>query len=94
MDRVALVIFILIIAGAGMSLHLSTCFIKKWVWYVPSAIGVLIIAFFSLKIHFEKMEGFEELGYIVLIFMVVAFMAGNLLANVFIVFRRRKIGRI
>lgn len=90
MDRVALTILALMSAGAVMSLLLSRFFRKKWVWYFPSVIGVLVITFFSLKIHFEYMEGFEELGFIIINFMVAAVMMGNLLTNVLIVLRRRK----
>lgn len=90
MDRVALIILGLMIAGAVMSLLLSRFFRKKWVWYFPSVIGVLVVTFFSLKIHFENLEGFEELGYIMIMLMVVAVMIGNLLTNVLIVLRRKK----
>jgi hypothetical protein len=89
MDRVVLTILALMTAGAVMSLLLSRFFRKKWVWYFPNVIGVLVIIFFSLKIQFENLEGFEELGYIIIIFMVAAVMIGNLLTNVLIVLRRK-----
>jgi len=90
MDRIALTILALMIAGAVMSLLLSRVYKKKWVWYLPSVIGVIVVAFLSLKIQFENLEGFEELGYIMIMFMVIAVMIGNLLTNVLIVLRRRK----
>lgn len=89
MDRVALTILGLITTGAVMSLLLSKFFIKKWLWYFPSVIGVLVIIYFSLKIQFETLEGFEELGYIIIIFMVAAVMIGNLLTNVLIFLKRK-----
>lgn len=90
MDRVALTILVLITAGAVTSLLLSRFFRKKWVWYFPSMIGVIFIINYSLKIQFENLEGFVELEYIILIYMVAAVVVGNLLTNVLIV-RRRKI---
>lgn len=90
MDRVVLTLLVLITAGAVTSLLLSRFFRKKWVWYFPSMIGVIFITNYSFKIQFENLEGFEELGYIILIYMVGAIMVGNLLTNVLII-RRRKI---
>ena len=90
MDRVALTILVLITAGAVTSLLLSRFFRKKWVWYFPSMIGVIFIINYSLKIQLENLEGFEELGYLIINFMVLAVMIGNVFTNVLIA-RRRKI---
>jgi hypothetical protein len=89
MDRVALTILALFAAGAVISLLLSRFVRMKWVWYFPSMIGVLVISFFSLKIQFENLEGFEELGYIIINFMVAVVMIGNLLTNALIVLRKK-----
>ncbi|WP_423189856.1 hypothetical protein ACO1PF_02890 [Alkalibacterium sp. f15] len=90
MDRVALLILVLMTGGAAISFLLSKFFNKKWVWYVPSMIGVLVITYVTFRIETENMEGFEELGYVILTLMVATFMIGNLLTNVIIYLRRRK----
>lgn len=93
MDRVLLTILGLITAGVVMSLLLSRFFRKKWVWYLPSIIGVILIAYYSLKIQFQELEGFEELGYVILTYIVLAVMVGNLMTNVFILRRRKTRGK-
>ncbi|MPW24677.1 hypothetical protein GC105_02565 [Alkalibaculum sp. M08DMB] len=89
MDRVVITVLALIAAGVVMSLLLSRYVRKKWVWYIPSVIGVFVITYYSLKIQFENLDGHEELGYIILILMMIAVMIGNLLTNVLINLRRR-----
>lgn len=89
MDRLVLIILALITAGAVMSLLLSRYVKRIWVWYIPSMVGVLVITYYTLKIQFETMEGFEEIGYVILSLMVIAIMIGNLLTNVVIHLRRR-----
>lgn len=93
MDRVLLTILGLITAGVVMSLLLSRFFRKKWVWYLPSIIGVILIAYYSLKIQFQELQGFEELGYVILTYIVLAVMVGNLMTNVFILRRRKTRGK-
>ena len=89
MDIVALTILALIIGGVVMSLLLSRYARKIWVWYIPSMIGVVVISYYSLFIELNNLEGHVELGYIFLIFMIAAVMLGNILANIFVVLRRR-----
>lgn len=88
MDRIVLMILALISGGVGMSIILSKFFNKKWVWYIPSMIMIIIISYFILKIYSEKMEGHVELGYNIRIMMMAAVMTGNLMTN-FIISRKR-----
>lgn len=84
-----LIILVLLTLGIVMSLLLSKYAKKKWIGYVPSFIGVVIIVYYSLRIHFEKMDGIEELGYQVFLLMVMVVMAGNLMTNIAIHFKKR-----
>lgn len=90
MDRVALISLLLFSGGAGISYLLSRFFSRKWVWYVPSLIGVLVIAYLTYRIETVNMEGFEELGYVLWSLMVIIFIAGNLLTNIIISLRKKK----
>ena len=92
MDKVILLILTLFIGGVGMSLLLSRFFSRKWVWYIPSIIGLAIIAYVTLKIYSEKMEGHVELGYNIRMLMVATIMTGNLMTN-FILGRNRGVIR-
>jgi hypothetical protein len=94
MDRVLVTFLALILGGVGMSLILSRFITKKWLWYVPSLIGIIIILYFAIKIEIETLEGFQELGYLVIILMLIAFTTGNLLTNVFVTIRHSKSNRI
>lgn len=89
MDRVILIILALISAGAGISYLLASFFSRKWVWYIPSMVGVCIIAFLTYKIETVDMEGFEELGYVIMSLFAFVFILGNLMTNVLITLRRR-----
>lgn len=89
MDRVVLTILALITAGIVMSLLLSRYVRKKWIWYVPSIIGVVVIIYFYLKIYFENPEGYEEIGYVILSLMAVAVIIGNFMTNILIQLRIR-----
>lgn len=90
MDRIVLTILALITGGVVLSLLLSRVFRKMWVWYIPSIIGVLFIAYYTFKIQSENMEGFVELGYVLIKLMIVAVMTGNIITNLLICRRRRK----
>ncbi|HEM3610778.1 TPA: hypothetical protein ACGOYJ_001407 [Streptococcus suis] len=90
MDRIVLTILALITGGVVLSLLLSRFFRKMWVWYIPSIIGVLFIAYYTFKIQSENMEGFVELGYFLIKLMIVAVMTGNIITNLLICRRRRK----
>jgi len=77
MDRLVMVLLVLAAVGALASFLLSRFFKRKWIWYFPSLIGVLIIIYYSLRIEFGKTEGFEALGYLLLSFMALAVVVGN-----------------
>ncbi len=81
MDRIILIIIVLLAAGMMSSQIISRLFNKKWVRYLPSVIGVVIIAYITVKISSEQMDGFVELGYNIRSLMVLTFIAGNLGAN-------------
>lgn len=91
MDRLILILLALMAVGAVMSLLLSKFFKRKWIWYSPSMIGTLFIVYYLLKIQFVEMEGFGELGYLIIIFMLIAIVTGNILTNLFIVMKRNKV---
>ena len=89
MDRILGTVLVLLALGAGTSLLLSTFFRKKWVWFLPSITGVILIIGYALKIQLETLEGFEELGYIISIYMITSIILGNLMTN-FLIIRWRK----
>ena len=89
LDRIILMMAALISGGVGMSIILTKFFIKKWVWYIPSIIMLLVISYILLKIYSEKMEGYVELGYNIRILMMAAVMSGNLMTNLIISHKRR-----
>lgn len=89
MDRVVLTTLALLAGGALLSLLLSRFSRRIWVWYIPSMIGMLFIAYYTMKIQSENMEGTVELGYVLLTLMIAAVMTGSILANLIIGRRRR-----
>lgn len=90
MDRFVLVLLALAAVGALASFLLSKLFKRKWIWYFPSLIGVLVIIYYSWQIEFGKTEGFEALGYFLLMLMAIAIVVGNVIANIVITLRRKK----
>lgn len=89
MDKVIIMISALFSAGLVMSLVLSKVFTKKWVGYIPSMMGIIVIMYSILKIYAEEMEGHVELGYNIRIYMVSIVIAGNLLTNYLIIRKER-----
>jgi len=63
LDRIVLMLLALISGGVGMSIILSKFFMRRWVWYIPSIIIIIIISYLTMKLYSEKMEGYVELGY-------------------------------
>lgn len=90
MDRFVLVLLALAAVGALASFLLSKLFKRKWIWFFPSLIGVIIFIYYFWQLEYGKTEGFQALGYFLLMLMAIAVVVGNVIANIVIALRRKK----
>lgn len=82
--RLIAVVFVLLSAGGVSSFVLSKFARKKLTWYMPTFAGLLGIGYLSYLIEYGDLEGFEGLGYVIFIMMLMMFVTGNILANLVI----------
>ncbi len=90
MDRLVWLMMGILIGGVVVSILLTKFINIKWIWYIPSFISMIFIIYLAYEIKFGQLEGFNDLGYFLMILMLVAFIMGNILTNVIIHFRRKK----
>lgn len=94
MDRFVGLMLGLMAVGVVSSILLAKFIKIKWIWYIPSAISGGVVAYLSYKIKFGNLEGFIELGNILMIFMLLAFMIGNIITNIVVHFRRKSKNKV
>ncbi len=90
MDRIILLLIGLMAGGGLVSVILSKLIKVRWIWYIPTFISLSVIMYLQYKISFSHLEGFLELAYILQIFMLLAFILGNILVNIIMHFRIKK----
>ncbi len=89
MDRFTWLMIGLLVGGVVISTLLAKFVKVKWIWYIPSFIGVAVIIYLAYKIKFTELEGFLDLGYFLTILMIVAFIMGNILTNIIIHIKKK-----
>lgn len=89
--RLIFFLLLFIIGGAVYSLLVSYFTRSSILRYLPTFILLVVSFYLMYQIYFVELEGFLDLGYLILVFMAVAFILGNVLTNLIInQYRKRK----
>lgn len=92
MEKFMMILLVFFTIGCFASFFLTKLVkSRKWCIHIPEGISVLIIGYLIFKVKFGNLEGFEGLGYLILVFIVGAFFVGNLSANlIFSLMKKRE----
>lgn len=91
--RLIFFLLLFLIGGAVYSLIISNFSKSRILRYLPTFI-LLVVSFYLLYlIYFQELEGFLDLGYLMLVFVATAFIFGNVFSNLMInLYRKNKSG--
>lgn len=82
--RLIFFLLLFIIGGAVYSLLVSYFTRSSFLRYLPTFILLVVSIYLIYQIYFVELEGFLGLGYLMLVFMAMAFILGNVLTNLII----------
>ena len=89
--RLILFLLLFLMGGVIYSLLISYFTKSRILRYLPTLILLILSFYFLYLIYFTELEGFLDLGYLLIVFMATAFIFGNVLANLVInVYRKKK----
>ena len=92
--RLIFFLLLFLIGGAVYSLLISYFTKSRILRYLPTFILLAVSVYLLYQIYYVELDGFLDLGYLMLIFIAVAFIIGNVLSNFFInLYRKNKSGR-
>lgn len=88
--RLIFILLLFLLGGAVYSLLISYFTKSRILRYLPTFI-LLVVSFYLLYlIYFTELEGFLDLGYLMIVFIATAFIFGNISTNLIINFYRNK----
>ncbi|MGB4588743.1 MAG: hypothetical protein WBI17_05840 [Clostridiaceae bacterium] len=90
---IRLVFFLLLFLFGGLvySLLISYFTKNRILRYLPTYVLLVTILYLLYLIYFQELEGFQGLGYLILVFAAVAFIFGNVFTNLMInLYRKNK----
>ncbi len=91
--RLILFLLLFLMGGVIYSLLISYFTKSRILRYLPTLILLILSFYFLYLIYFTELEGFLDLGYLLIVFMATAFIFGNVLTNLIINLYRRKKSR-
>jgi len=92
---IRLIFFLLLFfIGGGLYSLLISYFTKRRILrYLPTYVLLGVSFYLLYLIYFKELEGFLDLGYLILVFVSVAFILGNVFSNLAInLYRKKKSG--
>ena len=92
--RLIFFLLLFLLGGAVYSFLISYFTNSRTLRYLPTFILLAVSFYLLYLIYFTELEGFLDLGYLMIVFIATAFIFGNIFTNLIINFyRKNKSGR-
>lgn len=88
--RLIFILLLFLLGGAVYSLLISYFTKSRILRYLPTFILLAVSFYLLYLIYFTELEGFLDLGYLMIVFIATAFIFGNIFTNLIINFYRNR----